>query len=382
MLLENLQGALAGMATDWDMTFLGGGAEGLAALAQAPFDVVVSDLWMPGMNGAEFLREVQARHPGAIRFILSSSTDREMAMSLVERAHQFLAKPCNPAFLRTVILRTLELGREVDSAAVREMVARIGQLPVLPSLYLEINGLLESDRATLENLGRIISQDVAMTAMILKLANSAFFHPRHPISSALEAIPHLGIDLLQSLVLAHGLFSQAGPFGIPGFTLDDLWDHSLRVAETARRVAHAEQVGNRREVECFNAGILHDVGILVLASGRPDAYRRVLEDYREAGSDLESTECHVFGASHGDVGGYLLGLWGLPAPIVQAAARHSCPTRLGPEGFSPTLAVHVANGLRAMDPGAHPLFARESVDAAYLDAAGLKHRLPVWREMN
>ena len=370
------------MAPAWDMTFLGGGREGLAAFAQEPFDVVVSDLWMPGMNGADFLREVQARHPGSIRLILSSSTDREMAMSLVERAHQFLAKPCNPAFLKTVILRALDLGREVDSAQVREMVARLGKLPALPSLYLEISALLESDRATLEDLGRIISKDMAMTAMILKLANSAFFHPRHPISSPLEAIPHLGLDLLQSLVLAHGLFSQAGPFGIPGFTLEHLWDHSLQVAETARRIAHAEQVGNRREVECFNAGILHDVGILVLASSSPEDYRRVLESYLEAGGDLESAECHVFGATHGEVGSYLLGLWGLPGPIVQAAGRHSFPGGLGPEGFTPTLAVHVANAFRTTGSKAHPLFARESLDAAYLESAGLSRRLPVWRDLD
>ena len=375
VLLENLQAAMADMAKDWDMVFLGTGQEGLAALAEAPFDVVVSDLWMPGMNGAEFLWEVQAR---CVRFILSSSSDRDLAVQLVERAHQFLAKPCRPDFLKTAIGRALNLGSKVHNERARELVARIGQLPAIPSLYLEINALLESNRATLENLGRVIGKDAAMTSMILKLANSAFFNLRATVSTITEALPYLGVDLLKSLVLAHGLFNQMAFFRTPGFSIDHLWRHSLTVAGTAQRIAEAESVGSLRAAECFTAGILHDVGILLLASRFPDEYQRVLATNLAEGSDLESAEHHVLGASHCEVGSYLLGLWGLPTPIVQAAAWHNHPRHHEGEGFTPTIAVHVANALRACDH-VHDVFDRATLDEAYLTEIGLGQRLKPWR---
>jgi HD-like signal output (HDOD) protein len=379
VLLENLQRAMADMAGEWDMVFLGSGQAGLDAFAEAPFDVVVSDLWMPGMNGADFLREVQARYPGCIRFILSSSSDRELAVQLVERAHQFLAKPCQPAFLKTAVTRALHLGGRVHSERAKELVARLGQLPAIPSLYLEINALLDSNRATLENLSQIIAKDPAMTTMILKLANSAFFNLRNTVSVPSEALPYLGVDLLKSLVLAHGLFNQMAGFRTPGFSVDHLWAHSLSVAGTAQRIAEAEAMGSKFAAECFTAGILHDVGILILASRFPAEYQQVLETNLREGSDLEFAEHHVLGASHSEVGSYLLGLWGLPTAIVQATAWHNHPRNQEGTGFSPTIAVHVANVLRAADH-LHDVFDRATLDEAYLADLGLRRRLEAWRK--
>jgi len=379
LLLETIQETMADMAGKWDMTFLGSGRAGLDAFREAPFDAVVSDLWMPGMNGMEFLQAVQAQYPGTLRFILSSSTDRDLAIQLVERAHQFLSKPCNPAYLKTVVHRALTLGGQVNNEAAKELVARIAQLPAVPALYQEINTLLASDRATMADLSRVIDQDPAMTAMVLKLVNSAFFNLRHTVSSPSEALPFLGIELLKSLVLAHGLFNQVGSFGIPGFTIDQLWQHSLAVAGMARRIAEAEGLGSVRAADFFTAGILHDVGMLILASRFPGEYARALAISLDQGSDLESAECHVFGATHGEVGSYLLGLWGLPAPIVQAAAWHNHPRCQEAGGFTPTLAVHAANALCA-PASPHEIFVRQTLDRDYLAEAGLIHRLEAWSE--
>lgn len=380
VILENLQEAMADMAGKWDMAFLGGGREGLAAFAEAPYDVVVSDLWMPGMNGAEFLREVQALHPGSIRFIVSSNSDRALAIELMERAHQFIAKPCDPAYLKAAVTRAWNLGHKVHNEAIKELVARLGQLPTVPSLYHEINALLDSNRATVENLGTVIRRDSAMTTMILKLVNSAFFHLRNPVSAPSEALPYLGVDLLKSLVLAHGLFNATAAFDVPGFTVGHLWQHSLQVAGKARRIAEVELAGTQVASECFTAGILHDVGILVLASRFPEGYRRVLDMCLLEGCDLESAEYHVFGASHGEVGSYLLGLWGLPCRIVESASWHSFPRNQEPAGFSPLLAVHVANALCASGP-VHPIFTHAAMDRAYLESIGLAGRLELWRDL-
>lgn len=378
ILLEYLHDSMSDMADKWDMTFLGGGREGLAAFADAPFDVVVSDLWMPGMDGAEFLREIRTSYPGCIRFILSSSIDRDLAIQLVERTHQFISKPCKAAFLKMAIIRVLCLRNKMNNESVKELVAFIGQLPTVPSLYLEINALLEKDRATAEKLSQIISKDTAMTAMILKLVNSAFFNLRSAISIPSEALNYLGTDLLKSLVLAHGLFNQIASFGIPTFTINHLWRHSLAVAGTAKRIAEAESMGNQCAAECFTAGILHDVGILILASKFPKDYQRVLNMNLQDGCDLAFAEHHIFNTSHANVGGYLLGLWGLPESIVQATLWHNDPRNQEIHRFSPTIAVHIAKAVCAGDQ-VHEIFSGATLDEGYLEALGMKHTLQQWQ---
>ena len=100
------------MRGEWEMDFASDGPSGLAMIAEQPYDVVVADMRMPGMDGAMFLREAQVQNPGAIRIVLSGHSDRDMILQTVRPAHQFLQKPCQPAELKAVIARGLSL-REV-----------------------------------------------------------------------------------------------------------------------------------------------------------------------------------------------------------------------------------------------------------------------------
>jgi len=375
--LEALRSQASRLGDHWEPEFLDSASKGLQAFARNPYHVVVADLRMPGMSGAEFLQEVMARYPATIRFLMAADSDRGTAVQALGRTHQFLAKPCDLEYLKSVVDCTCFHGQRVANDHVRELVARIGQLPALPDLYREINDLLESERGSVEALGAVIGRDIAMTAMILKLANSAFFSLRHPVTSPAEAVSYLGIDLLKALVLAHGLFGQVGQFRIPGFTLHHLWHHSLAVGAAAKRIALIEH-SPQRSSDFFTSGLLHDIGILVLASRFPEDYTKVLEINRRAGGDLESSEFHVFGASHGEVGAYLLALWGLPRPVMEAAAYHH---RIGEQtvlGFTPALAVHVANTIYGYNPE-HEVFGKAVLEEGYLTRLGLLDRMPDWR---
>jgi putative nucleotidyltransferase with HDIG domain len=365
------------LGNEWEPEFLDSASKGLQAFAEQPFNVVVADLRMPGMGGAEFLQEVMARYPATIRLLVATDADRELAVQGLARTHQFLAKPCDLAFLKSAVDFSYSHGRRVGNAHVRELIARIGQLPALPDLYREITELLESDRGSVEQLGAVIGKDMAMTAMILKLANSAFFSLRQTVTSPAEAVSYLGIDLLKSLVLAHGLFGQVGAFRIPSFTIQHLWQHSLAVGLGSRRIAEAEEAGAQRANECFTAGLLHDIGILILASRFPEDYARVLETNRRSGGELEASEYHIFGATHGEVGAYLLALWGIPEPVVQAAAHHHSISHQAVRGFSAALAVHVADTIYGYNPD-HLIFSKAQLDEVYLGNLGLMGRVPEW----
>jgi putative nucleotidyltransferase with HDIG domain len=216
-----------------------------------------------------------------------------------------------------------------------------------------------------------------MTAMILKLANSAFFSLRQAVTSPSEAVSYLGVDLLKALVMAHGLFGQVGAFRIPSFTPQHLWQHSLSVGAASRRIAQAEDLGAQRANEYFTAGLLHDIGILILASRFPEDYAKVLDINHRSGGELEASEFHVFGATHGEVGAFLLALWGIPEPVVQAAAYHHGIAHQPVRGLSAALAVHVADTVYGYNPD-HVIFSRARLDEAYLANLGLANRLPVW----
>jgi putative nucleotidyltransferase with HDIG domain len=376
--LALLRGQAGLLGPDWEPCFLGSAGEGLQAFAREPFTAVVADLRLPGMGGPGLLQEILARYPATVRVLLAADGDREEAARTLVRSHQLLAKPCDLAFLKSMLEFILSHGQRVGNDHLRGLVTRLGQLPAVPVLYRRITELCESDRGNTDQLAAIIGQDMAMTAALLKLANSAFFSLRQAVTSPAEAISVLGIDLLKALVLAQGLFGQVGAFRIPSFTIQHLWQHSLAVAAAGQRIAEAEQAGSRRASEFFTAGLLHDVGILILASRFPEDYTRVLETNRRSGADLESSEFHVFGATHAELGAYLLALWNLPAPVVEAAAHHHAISRQPNRIFSAAVGIHVADSLCGGQPE-HEVFGRVRLDQSYLASLGLANRLPVWR---
>jgi len=376
-ILEELRRQAPALGPDWEAAFADSAAKALRACAEQAFDAVAADLRMPGMGGAECLQEIMARHPATLRLLLAVLDDRNEALQGLARAHQFLAKPCDFTFLKSLLDFTRQHGRRVGNDHVRELAARIGQLPAVPELYRDITALMESDRGSAEQMGAVIGRDIAMTAMILKLANSAFFSLRHQVTSPAEAVSYLGVDLLRALVLAHGLFGQVGAFRVPGFTLHHLWQHSLEVAAAARRLAAAEGLPQLANA-FFTAGLLHDIGILILASRFPEDYAKVLELNHRSGGSLEASEFHVFGASHGEVGAYLLSLWGIPEAVVAAAACHHGIARQPEPGFTPALAVHVAD-THCGYASDHEVFTAARLDEGYLASLGLAGRIPVWK---
>lgn len=362
----------------WEVEGVTSSSQALQACARGPFDAVLADLAMPVMGGASLLREIMARYPATFRVILFEPQERDQALACLGWAHQFLAKPIEPDYLRTILQASTQAGSQIQEAHVRELVARIGQLPTVPSLYRDITTVLGSERGTTEMVGQLIERDVAMTAMLLKLANSAYFGLRTPVANAVEATGYLGVELIKSLVLAYGLFGQIGHFRIPTFTIQHLWGHSLAVASAARRVAELEGLGRSACQECFTAGLLHDVGLLVLASRFPEEYLQALELNHTAGGDLESAERQVLGTGHGAVGAYLLALWGLPATLVEAAGCHHRIDLQTLPGFTPALAVHAADAFQAAH-AEHEVFRTAHLDLDYLKARGFADRVTIWQ---
>jgi HD-like signal output (HDOD) protein len=380
MVLEGMQRMLRSMRKNWQTAFAASGPEALAILDRESFDVVVSDMRMPGMDGAELLGQVKSQHPEIVRIILSGHSDKDMVMKAVLPAHQFLSKPCDADILTATINRTCALRDLLTDPALRLVVARLESLPSLQGLYLELMHELQSETSSIARIGRIISQDIGMTAKVLQLVNSAFFgHIRH-VSSPAQAAELLGLENLKTLVLSTKIFSQFDDAVLPNLSVIALWNHSLATGGLARAIAMEEGQAQAGVDDAFMAGILHDAGKLILAASFPAKYGEIIEAAAQGRSPLWQEENRVFGVTHAKVGAYLFSLWGLPCRLVEAVAFHHDPGSALQTEFSPLTAVYVGNCLERQDRAAAPHQEAEPLDLAYLESIGMRARLHRWQE--
>jgi len=376
--LGGLRRMLHSLRTEWEMTFVQSGAEALALMAAKPFDVVVSDMRMPGMNGAELLSQVMQRYPRTVRLILSGHADQDLILKCVGSTHQYLAKPCEAESLKTTIRRATTLGAALRGEAVMNLVSKLDRVPSAPALYFRMVEALHDPRVTLNQVSRIVEQDPGMSAKILQLANSAFFGLGHPVANLFDAVSFLGVDTIKSLVLGAHAFSQYEASNLPGVSLEALRSHSLHCAVLARQIALSQCAPAKLADEAFIGGLLHDTGKLVLASNRGADYGCALRGAKERHESTVTAEENQFGCNHAEVGAYLLGLWGLPVPVVEAVALHHRPQDSAESRFSPTAAVHLADALAHYGDDDLDGCPVPELNSSHLARLGLEHDLPMW----
>lgn len=372
--LQGLERMLRPLRAEWTMSFVGGADEALAALAEHTFDVIVTDLRMPGTNGAELMELVLERHPGVIRFALSGHAEREIVVRAVRLAHQYLSKPCEGETLREKLGQAVRLRRLMECPRLREITSGLSSLRAVPSLYTAVLAEIESANPSALKVGEIIAQDPGMTAKVLQLINSAFFSMRAHVSDPGRAVQLLGLDTIKALVLSVQVFSTFKGRGCASPSA--IWEHSTRTARIARELATRLGLDGRGLNEAFTAGLLHDVGKLVLADAMPE-YESVLQQGIHDPVRAIDIERETFGASHAEVGAYLFGLWGLPYGIVEAVAWHHRPSESGVDGRCALTAVHAAN---AIDHElTQPTQAHAAVDDQYLATLGLAGEYAGWK---
>jgi HD-like signal output (HDOD) protein len=379
LILQGLQRMLRPMRDEWDMVFVDGGEKALAAMAESRFDVVVTDMRMPVMSGAQLLTEIRHRHPMTVRLILSGHADADLVAQCLGVAHQYISKPCDPEQLKALIRNACRIGGEQVTDPIRVVLGSLDNLPTLPEMIQELEQALAAPNASAQQLGDIIEQDMGMTAKILKIVNSAFFGLRRSIASPHEAVTYLGIDMVKALVLVNSIFERAKPLATRHLALADLWRHSMATAAGAKAIALAEGASRAEAEDAFVGGVLEDVGILVLAGHFPEAYDHVAERLLEEGVLLTTAEQEAFSVTHAEVGTYLLGLWGIPAPVLKVVSLHHSPQLIQEPGFSPAVAVYAADILVG-EQGGNPLFRTGRFDLPALTRLGLGDRLEPWRQ--
>src|SRR5262245_1517503 len=218
--LRGLQTVLRRDQNRWDLTFALGSDVALSEMRAKTFDVVISDMRMPGMDGAELFRVIKREWPATVRIMLSGESDRASIARALPVLHQFIAKPCEAATLHAVIERTVRV--TAADALVRAAIGGVEKLPTPSRLYFELSHLASSPTATVTQVANVISEDPAMSAKILQLVNSAFFSIARHTASVSAAVAYLGVDLIRYLALTQAIFDAVDREPFAGFSTDHI----------------------------------------------------------------------------------------------------------------------------------------------------------------
>ena len=359
------------MRDECEAAFAGSGEEAMNVLAQRPFDVLVSDMRMPGMDGAAVLTQVERRYPAIARIILSGYTQYESALRALPVCHRFLSKPLRAEDLKLVLLRTIALHQLLSNVSLRELVGGAKDLPARPQVYFQLRGALANPSSSLRAIARIVERDAGITGRLLRAVNNAFFAPSARITSTQQCIAHLGTEIMTGLILSLECF---------GNFEDMLAECELIPASLERKAFLTAAItaellsDDTHRQDAFLAALLHDCGLLLLAARRPSMVLEAVKLARKDAIPLPVAEQTLWGTTHAAIGAYLLGLWGLPYPVVEAVAHcHAPEQHAGPE-LDVSSAVYLAAALA--DAAMTGDVASVALDPGLMERLNLQGRLP------
>ena len=334
-LLAGLRRMLRAKSQDWDMHFAPGGHEALDMMAEQEFDVVISDMRMPSMDGAQLLAAVRAGHPRTARIVLSGHADRDMIIASVGPTQQYLAKPCEVDLLVSVVERVLALRELIGDQRLQELLGGIDSLPKPPHVYREMMALATDPDCALADIVIVIERDLTTSAEVLRLVNSAFFGLPTRVDTVGRAVSLLGLETIQALAVSGAVFrAESSP--PPG--LDPL-----------------AMAG-----DAFLAGMLHQIALPVLATNQPEAWQQIVAAGVRDPVQLDALEVERFGCSVTQASAYLLGTWGFSEAVVEAVAAQ--PAACGAAGTPPLADLLAVARRRAVSPEA----AIETIEDGYL----------------
>jgi HD-like signal output (HDOD) protein len=229
-----------------------------------------------------------------------------------------------------------------EKTPIREALEAITTIPTLPVVIEQITRLLQNPKTSAEEIGKAITTDQALASKVLKLVNSAFYGFPGKISTITHAIVILGFSTVKNVVLTASIFDafRKQGTGIDDFDLEQFWLHSIACGAAAQSIA--KFTGSNQKEECFIAGLIHDIGKIILCQYMPDKFRDAFLHAKEHGILFFESENELFDATHQEIGGFLASRWNLPKNLQNAVRYHHdpSPTR---EHYMMTAIVHCAD---------------------------------------
>jgi HD-like signal output (HDOD) protein len=358
------------------MEFATSGEAALEVLSQHPTDVIISDMRMPGMDGAELLLRVREQFPLTARILLTGQASKADLLRAVTVAQQTISKPCPPALLCETIEHALSVQALLTNDAVKSMVGKVDRLPACPQIYRRLTEVMQRDNASIAEIGAIVAEDPHLSARTLSVVNSSYYGLFQKMTSIPKAVGLLGLEIVRNLALGMEVFGKVDGAAARSLTLNKLPDNALLRAQLAQRI-----VADRLLDDVTYAGaLLLDIGHVVLWNCLGEKYDILLAGAEAGQSPIYEVEQQELGFTHAEAGGYLLALWGVPTPIVELVAGHNVPALLRLAESRPARGIHIADrlvtSLRAGDPD--PI---ASIEQSIRARPDVEAHLALWQAM-
>ncbi|WP_409522675.1 HDOD domain-containing protein [Nitrincola sp. MINF-07-Sa-05] len=330
-----------------------------------------------------FLKEVRRRYPGLARILLSGELSALQAGIASEVVHSILQPDCDLNDLQQAIKRALKAEELINDKKLRQFISSVGHLPSFPEVLGELNEVLESEVAGVKEVANILQKDPAMVAKIMQLVSSAYFSGGYNTPTTLkEAVKLLGLRAVRDLALSIHVF-EAFPQDDRwrSFSFQQLQNRSIVVSQFAADICKSAGFNRQIQGQARTAGLLHDIGMMILALNNRDNYHKAMVRAQELGQPIYVVEKMMMGVTHPQAGAYLLDLWSLAPETIHAILFHHVPMASGDTEFTPLTAVHVADSMLP------PLFnamgcnlgGRLSRD--YITRIGMLDKLSEWDRM-
>ena len=343
LILSGLKRGMRRHRSEWDMSFASSGADAYDIIAARPTDIIITDMQMPQMDGAELLEIVRKKSPDTARVVLSGYAKDEVILKVIGPAHQYLAKPCDFRQIEDTITRILRLRHCIENEAIRTAITGKTSLPSLPTIYQNLLKELTNEYATNKSIAAILEQDIALKAQVLKVCNSAFFGLPQKVTNLETAVSLLGLNTLRSMTLLNGVFSSLDAKTQQCKSLQRLTANCLDLAIIAAQIAKISNFDSPIVDLVTSAGSLSHIGSLLIAATWPAEFQKAAAlCERNPGISIDHFEKQVIGIDHGLMGSYLLGLWGFPLPLCEAVAYHHTPHLIENRNHPILACLHIA----------------------------------------
>jgi len=370
--------ALRHISADWDVTGFTDPFVALDAVKARPADAVLADQMMPGMLGSELLERLRTVAPLTLRIIMSGHVTMDK-LALITSAHQYVAKPFDPIQLRDLMRRSFAAQERIINRGLQTVATSLRAIPSLPQAHHSLMAELKDNDSQFSTIARLIANDPGLSVKVLQLANSSLFGRGYLVTDLVDAVNCLGTEMLTAILLSQSIFRHYESLQLKKIDLPRVWAHCWKTACVAQRLCRDKQLPRQAGEEAFLAGLLHEVGRFILIDNFSGQYEAACESAARARTPLAPCLRETFQASPCQLAAYVLELWGLPAPVVEAIAGSEKPEEIQPPAFGLAAALYIADRLASLRFPPDE-FGLEDWKQDYLQSIGCAEDIPGWEE--
>jgi HD-like signal output (HDOD) protein/CheY-like chemotaxis protein len=288
-------------------------------------DLIITDMRMPEMSGAELLERSAAICPMAIRLIISGYEEKATITRVLSSglARHFIMKPWDDAQLKQFVTESMELQEKLKQKHLEDILSSFRYLPSPPKMHNKLKIMLSSEQVSQKDIANEIENNPELVANLLRMANSIYYGTRKSISSIIEALNFIGTDSVLNMILSLEVFdclcSSAAKSSFQRVL--EIREKSVERAHIAKRIAQYIYPGADLQ-DAFVAALMLDIGLIFRCSSSPHKYDTFYEEYKVNGKQLYSADKNVFAVTHDEVGEALLTYWNFSPSIISAVANH------------------------------------------------------------